>query len=115
MKFQAHGIKTQHGVERCTYMISHLVNGEKCITVYAKSYERFSAEIKSAFDIQNDTDSQSDYFENDRFRVYPGHALFNEVLAGAIKNAEFGLKRCTKGGAYNWFSNRIAELQQFAA
>ena len=54
-------------------------HAEGTITVYAKDYRRFSQEVREAFTVENDTDTQTDYFANDRFRVQPGHRLYDAV------------------------------------
>ena len=50
------------------------------ITISARD-GHFSAEVAEQFKVYNETDSQSDYFENDRIRVIPTHPLYPQVLA----------------------------------
>jgi len=92
MKFQAHGIKTSQGMERAWYMISHLTEGRRCITVCAHDYKRFSAEVRQAFEVENASDAMTDYFEKDSFRVFPRHALFQDVAAGFRKMLAYRVK-----------------------
>ena len=92
MKFQAHGIKTASGLEKCHYMLSHLTDGVRCITIYGKEHKRFSSEVRAAFTVQNDTDGMADYFENDRIRVHTTHPLFGAVADAYRKHLEFRQK-----------------------
>jgi len=115
LQFQAHGIKTSKGVEKCTYMLSSLISGGKCITIYSSktSCSRFSPEVHQAFDIKNDTDMMTDYFESDLFRVFPSHPLFAEVVEGYKKQLAFRAKRSPRfaGSAQQY----LAALNQLAA
>lgn len=92
MKFQAHGIRTSQGLEKAWYMISTLTGGRRCVTVCAQEYRRFSAEVRKEFAVENATDSMTDYFEKDSFRVFPEHPLFHEVAAGFRKMLAYRLK-----------------------
>ena len=51
------------------------------LTIYARDYTGFSVEVAEAFEIQNDSDHQTDYFDKDRIRVKPDHPKYAEVLA----------------------------------
>ena len=56
------------------------------ITIYAKKYSGFSEEVRAAFgSIENNSDSQTDYFETDKIRVVPTHPLYAAVKAAADK------------------------------
>lgn len=85
-KFLWNGIKVNNGtLQKATYNkgcytpASGLPDGT--ITLYAKHYTGFTREVWEAFDVQNDSDSMTDYFETDRIRVKPDHPLYTEVLA----------------------------------
>lgn len=114
MKFQAHGIKTENGVEKCRYTVSQLLNGKNAITIYAAEYGHFSDEVRKHFTVENDTDSMTDYFEKDRIRVYPDHPLFFDVADGLRKQAGFHIKRCKTGGFYTYYNNQLSQLAQLA-
>lgn len=84
LQFMWNGIKVgkQGKLQRAHYSdgcLCHYPAGT--ITIYAKDYSGFSAEVADAFAIQNDTDIQTDYFEKDRIRVEPSHALYVQVKA----------------------------------
>lgn len=112
IKFQTHGIKTIKGLEPCSYSISSLINGQKCITIYGKNYRSFSAEIRAEFKVENNTEIMTDYFEDDAIRVFKDHPLFNDVARAARKQIEFRQKRSKHGDYYN---ARIDELNQLIA
>lgn len=52
------------------------------ITIYARTYTGFTREVWETFDVKNDTDTMTDYFEKDCIRVKPDHPLYQAVLAG---------------------------------
>lgn len=86
LKFLYNGIKVDAGkLEGCWY--SKPVYTERSgivvetITVYHNSHcGRFSSGVHDAFAVKNDTDSQTDYFESDTFRVAPDHPLYAVVM-----------------------------------
>jgi hypothetical protein len=43
----------------------------------------FPREIAGAFDVENNSDSQTDYFEKDQIRLFPGHPLYEQAKAAA--------------------------------
>jgi hypothetical protein len=45
----------------------------------------FGADVRKAFDIENNSDAMTDYFEGDSIRLLPGHPHY-----GAVKNAAEG-------------------------
>jgi hypothetical protein len=59
------------------YSKGALVDGRVCITVYAKSIlDNLPAELGQ---IQNNTDTMTDYFEKDRVRFFEGSAEFAAI------------------------------------
>lgn len=81
IKILQNGIKHDNGYTPCFYsMGNNIKHSDKCITIYARDYEDLPAELG---DIQNDSDGQSDYFENDRCVLEPGDKFYNEELAAA--------------------------------
>ena len=57
------------------------------VTIYARNYSGFSAEVWEAFDVSNDSDMMTDYFVADRIRVRPDHPFYAEVVA-AVKASD---------------------------
>ncbi len=89
LKFFYNGIKGETGkLQRCFYSNGALLrHPEGTITIYSREYSHFSADIQAAFDVENDSDCMTDYFEKDRIRVMPSHPLYPQVLA-ALKLME---------------------------
>lgn len=84
IKLFYNGIKVNNGkLQKCWYSKGALHSyPEDTITIYAREYCRFSKEIREVFAVKNDSDSMSDYFENDTIRVIPSHPMYK-----AVKNA----------------------------
>jgi hypothetical protein len=87
LKFFYNGIKgTDKKLQKVFYSngpFKNLPTGT--ITIYAREYCRFTKEIRDIFTVKNDTDIMTDYFENDRIRVFPCHPLYNDVLEALNK------------------------------
>ena len=92
-KFLWNGIKVNGGkLQKASFSMpgsyaawSGLPDGT--VTIYAKHYSGFSAEVWDAFDVSNDSDGMTDYFATDCIRVKPDHPLYAQVLA-AVKASE---------------------------
>ena len=99
LRFFYNGIKTAEGryagqLQKAWYSDAKLCNSPAgTITIYARDYEHFSAEIRAAFVVVNNSDSMTDYFENDRIRVEPSHPLYAEVSAALNKMKAHGGRR----------------------
>ena len=67
-------------VDRITdYEPGQWAKGRKCVTIYSKDYDRALGEIFAA-GYQNDTDSQTDYFDKGRVNIYEGHPLYEKAM-----------------------------------
>ena len=66
------------------------------IAFYKDSYEHLDKEIKDLFNVQNGSDSMSDYFETDHFKITKTNKFWNEILSAAIKAKEHMLNRYEK-------------------
>ncbi len=78
------GIKDAKGakLQRCGYSDGKLIGyPEGTISIYARDYQGFSEKVCACFDVQNDTDTQTDYFDDARIRVIPAHPLYPAVKA----------------------------------
>ena len=94
IKILQNGIKHDNGYTPCFYsMGNNIKHSDKCITIYARDYEDLPAELG---DIQNDSDGQSDYFENDRCVLELGDKFYNEALAAYNKRRLADSKRWLK-------------------
>lgn len=77
------GIKDVKGakLQKCWYSFGNLRGyPDNTITIYARDYGHFSDKVRQCFTVENDTDTQVDYFDNDRIRVIPSHPLYTAVL-----------------------------------
>ncbi len=102
--FYWNGIKDAKGekLQTCHYSDGELLSYPPgTLTIYARNYQRFSAKVRACFAVQNDTDSQVDYFDNDRIRVIPAHPLYALVKAALDASNAHNAKRAAKraGGA----------------
>lgn len=82
--FYWNGIKDAKGakLQKCYYSEGPFTNyPEGTITIYARDYGRFSAKVAECFRVENDTDTQVDYFDSDKIRVSPAHPLYPQVKA----------------------------------
>lgn len=104
LKFYWNGIKENGGtLQGASYSDGQLVNHPVgTITIYGKRYRGFSASVHAAFKVENDTDMQTDYFENDRIRVEPSHPLYAQVVvaltAQKAHNAKISAKQAARYG-----------------
>lgn len=100
--FYWNGIKDERGgkLQPCWYSDGELLRHPAgTITIYARDYCRFSAKVSACFDVQNDTDSQVDYFDDDRIRVIPAHPLYAQVKAAMQAAQAHNARRSAKWAA----------------
>lgn len=90
LKLYYNGIKGTDGkLQKCMYSMGGYAKlPQGTITIYAKEYKRFSAEIREQFAVENNSDGMTDYFETDRIRVLPDHPLYPNVLAALQKREQ---------------------------
>lgn len=105
LKFFYNGIKDNGGkLQLASYSDdSYRRERDGVITIYARHYRSFSAGIRAAFTVENNTEIQSDYFEQDRIRVAPTHPLYPEVLQACEAKKIHDQKR--------WAKRQPAEVQ----
>lgn len=72
---------------------------EGTITIYARDYARFSDKVRACFRVENDTDTMTDYFDNDRIRVIPSHPLYPLVRAAMLAQDAHREKQADKRAA----------------
>lgn len=68
---------------RVYYSPSLHIKGQKMITLYEKDYGNNLPKIFTK--TQNDTDVMTDYFEDNRYRVFEGDPSFTELLSSLKK------------------------------
>lgn len=83
LRFFWNGLKHNGGeLFKCSYSAGQTINYPiGTVTVYAKDYKRFPASVAACFHVENESDSQSDHFDDDKLRVCPNHPLYALVLA----------------------------------
>ena len=98
LKFYWNGIKEDGGkLQTCHYSDGQLINHPAgTITIYGREYKSFSAGIHAAFVVENDSDMQTDYFEQDRIRVQPDHPLYAQVTEALSAHKAHNTKRAAK-------------------
>jgi hypothetical protein len=95
IKFMYNGIKEDSKLHKGWYSKGTYAKGDtETITIYADSYARFPK--IEGLNIENDTDSQADYFDRDKIRVAPGNKLYNEINEAWKKQEEHRNKRYEK-------------------
>lgn len=109
LKFVWNGIKGSDGkLQAASYSNGPLINYPAgTLTIYAKNYRRFSAEVAEAFTIENNSDSMTDYFEEDHIRVLPGHPLYDAVKAAVDAQTAHSDRMQAKRTA-RWAARRAA-------
>ena len=85
--FFYNGIKDAKGakLQKCHYSIGCIGSNFPAgtISIYASEYKHFSELVWNCFAVKNDTDTQTDYFDQDKIRVIPSHPLYSAVKAAA--------------------------------
>ena len=96
LKFFYNGIKSNGGkLQKAHYTVGNLGERypENTITIYARDYSRFCADVRANFTVHNDTDSMTDYFDSDRIRVTPDHPLYAQVMVAVQAQEAHSKKR----------------------
>ena len=97
IKFNRHNVTNGTAKARCYYSRTTLRDGRECVTIYAKEYGR---ELGAMFPtVENETDSQTDYFEKDRVRIFAGDPLFAAACARCTANEAANAARWAKAEA----------------
>ncbi|TGM05951.1 hypothetical protein EHQ76_06690 [Leptospira barantonii] len=101
IQFTIRGPKVKGKVYKAFYYHSEDQNGNKYIQVSSTEYGRlyFPEEIREQFKVENDTDTMTDYFDKDNFRVYETHPLFQKVAAAIEEIKEYCKRREEKKNA----------------
>lgn len=77
------GIKIDGGkLIRCGYSIDNNVDHHTSVTIYARDYADLPRDL---FQVVNNSDSMTDYFENDRADLTPEHPLYKYFRYAAAK------------------------------
>ena len=77
------GLKVDGGkLIRCYYSINETADGIQSVTIYARDYKDLPRDL---LPVVNESDSMTDYFEDDRATLTPDHPLFPFVIYAAEK------------------------------
>lgn len=94
IKIMQNGIKFDGGYTRCFYGMGNTYHhSDKCITITARDYDHLPAELGK---VENNSDYQSDYFDEDRVYLEPGDKYYNDALAAYNKRRLADSKRWLK-------------------
>lgn len=98
LRFFWNGIKAGKGnLQLAYYSAGGLIHHPAgTITIYARAYKPFSAEVREAFTVENDSDPVSDYSVKDHIRVRPDHPLHGAIKAAMDARAAHAAKRAAK-------------------
>lgn len=94
IKILQNGIKHDGGYTRCFYGMGNTYHhSEKCITITARNYDHLPVELGK---VENNSDYQSDYFDEDRVYLEPSDKYYNEALVAYNKRRLADSKRWLK-------------------
>lgn len=94
IKIMQNGIKFDGGYTRCFYGMGNTYHhSDKCITITARDYDHLPAELGK---VENNSDYQTDYFDEDCVYLEPGDKYYNEALAAYNKRTLADSKRWLK-------------------
>jgi len=82
LRFYWNGIKVNGGgLQKAYYSLGNLYDyPEDTLSINARDWRSFSAEVKGCFVVSNNSDLQTDYHDNDHIRVCSNHPLYPAVM-----------------------------------
>lgn len=83
IKFNKYHVTNGTDKARCHYSLDNRVDGRKCVTIYAKDYDRALGRIFADGEYKNDSDSMTDYFDQGRVVLFEDHPLYAIARARA--------------------------------
>lgn len=75
VKFNKHHVTNGEIKARCHYTLDNRTDGRKCVTIYAKDYDRSLGKVLADV-YKNDTDTMTDYFDQGRAVLFEDHPLY---------------------------------------
>ena len=83
IKFNKHNVTdTETKIKaRVLYSLDNRIDGRKCVTIYAKDYDRSLGKIFNEY--ENDTDTMTDYFDAGRVILFEDHPLYKQARGRA--------------------------------
>lgn len=84
IRFMKHFVADANGNKaRVVYSHGTLRNGQECVTIYAKDYGH---ELDCILpDVENDTDTMTDYFDKSKARIYPNTPFYEVAYTRATE------------------------------
>ncbi len=82
VKFMKYYVTDGERKAKVWYSLDNRIDGRKCVTLYAKDYDRTLGEILSAC-YKNETDIQTDYFDKGKATIYESNPLYAAARARA--------------------------------
>ena len=78
IKFNKHNVTdTETKIKaRVLYSLDNRIDWRKCVTIYAKDYDRSLGKIFNEY--ENDTDTMTDYFDAGRVILFEDHPLYKQ-------------------------------------
>lgn len=83
VKFNKYCVTNGAEKARVFYSLDNRTDGRKCVTLYAKDYGHALSRVLGSDVYKNDTDSQSDYFDQGRAVLFETHPLYAVARARA--------------------------------
>lgn len=77
IKFNKHFVTNGQSKARVHYSPSVDRHGKKMITLYEKDYGRDLGKIFT--NVENDTDTMTDYFDDNKVRIYEGEPQYEDL------------------------------------
>lgn len=84
IKFNKYHVTNGQVKARVFYSIGARTDGRKAVTIYARDYSRSLGKIFGSI-YQNDTDSQTDYFDEGHVTLFEDHPLYEAAKERAEK------------------------------
>ena len=80
IKFNKFNVTNGTHKARVHYCLDNRNDQRKCVTIYAKDYDRNLGQI-FADEYQNNTDTMTDYFEKGRVVLFEDHPQYSQARA----------------------------------
>ncbi len=83
VKFQKYYVAGNGAKAKVWYSLDNRIDGRKCVTIYAKDYDRALSVVFSGAGYTNNTDTQTDYFDKGKVVLFEGNPLYAAARARA--------------------------------
>lgn len=84
IKFNKFNVTNGTDKARVHYFLDNRTDRRECVTIYAKDYDRSLGRVfADCDDYQNNTDTQTDYFDKGRVVLFADHPLYAAARARA--------------------------------